>query len=75
MIKSSKNKMENFYVINAIKSGIRKVNYYTKMAKVGTPTMENMVGKSKYFHDFVLAVETAIKEDIKQAIRIFEAKS
>lgn len=57
-----------------IACGVRKVNYYTRMAKVGTSAVEEMVGKSKFFHDFALAAESAIKEDVKQAIRIFEAK-
>lgn len=57
-----------------IDCGVRKVNYYTKMALVGTDAMKNTVGKTKYFHDFVLAAESAIKEDVTQAIKIFGNK-
>jgi len=57
-----------------IACGVRKVNYYTRMAKVGATAMAEMAGKSDFFHDYVSVAEATIKEDIKQAIRIFESK-
>lgn len=53
--------------------GIRKINYYTYMAKTaGTAVaaMENMT----YFHDIEVVAKHSMKENVKEAIKIFAQK-
>ena len=58
---------------NAIANGIRKVNYYSYMSKAGyeAAKAEIEAGNSKYLHDVEFAAMKAMKEDVKQAIRVF----
>ncbi len=52
-----------------IKRGIRKVNYYTYMAKAGADAVN---GKTfKEYSDVVAAAELAMCENIKNAIKVF----
>jgi len=52
-----------------IKRGVRKVNYYTYMAKAGG---EAISGKNySQLHDALLDAEKAMRENIKTAIKIF----
>lgn len=52
-----------------IKRGVRKVNYYTYMAKAGG---EAVSGKTyAQFHDALIDAEKAMKENVKDAIRVF----
>lgn len=54
-----------------IKRGVRKVNYYTYMAKAGAAAV---AGKEyTQFHDILLDAEKAMKENVMQAIRVFAA--
>ena len=57
----------------AIANGIRKVNYYSYMSKAGyeAAKAEIEAGNSKYLHDVEFAAMKAMKEDVKQAIRVF----
>ena len=56
----------------AIQSGIRKINYYTYMAKAGTEAVKAMLQEDvTYFHDLALAAEKAMREDAKRAMRVF----
>lgn len=57
----------------AIKSGIRKINYYSYMSKEGYEAAAKAVegGSSKYLHDVEYQAMLAMKEDVKKAIRIF----
>ena len=52
-----------------IARGVRKVNYYTYMAKAGAEA----VSEKKYtqFHDVLLDAEKAMKENVKSAIAVF----
>ena len=58
---------------NAIANGIRKVNYYSYMSKAGyeAAKAEIEAGNSKYLHDVEFAAMKAMKEDVKEAIRVF----
>lgn len=52
-----------------IKRGVRKINYYTYMAKAGAAAVS---GKEyAQFHDVLLDAEKAMKEDVKKAIAVF----
>lgn len=52
-----------------IDCGIRKINYYTYMAKAGA---EAVAGKTfAQFHDLRLAVTEAMKQNVMGAIRVF----
>ena len=56
--------------IKLIGLGIRKINYYTYMAKAGGTAVCNMKDK-QFFHDIAVTAEEAMKQDIKRAIGIF----
>lgn len=52
-----------------IKRGVRKVNYYTYMAKAGAAAIS---GKEyKQFHDAILDAKAAMYENVKSAIEVF----
>lgn len=55
-----------------IRRGIRKINYYTSTSKIAAET----IGKKKYtqYHDAVIDATLAIKEDVKNAIKIYTNK-
>lgn len=53
-----------------IACGVRKINYYTYMAKAGGEAVEKMADKT-FFHDIAVAAENGMKENAKAAIRIF----
>lgn len=60
----------------AIKNGIRKINYYTYMALAGGKAVKEALdkvaaGENVFYHDIPLIAAKAMKEDIKNAIRIF----
>lgn len=53
----------------AIRCGVRKINYYTYMSKAGAAA----VSEKPYnqFHDLLRDAEQAMKEDVMAAIRVF----
>jgi len=55
-----------------IRRGIRKINYYSNTSKVAAEA----ISKKKYtqFHDIVTDATEVIKNDVKEAIRIFSMK-
>lgn len=53
-----------------IKSGIRKINYYTYMAKTGGDGVARLSDKTMY-HDIAVAAKNAMEEDVIKAISIF----
>ena len=53
-----------------IKLGIRKINYYTYMAKAGGEAVQNLADKT-FFHDIEVAATAGMKEDVKKAINVF----
>jgi fructose-bisphosphate aldolase class II len=52
-----------------IKRGVRKVNYYTYMAKAGADAVSNK--EYKQFHDVVIDAKKAMCENVKNAIKVF----
>ncbi|MBQ4612744.1 MAG: class II fructose-bisphosphate aldolase [Clostridia bacterium] len=52
--------------------GVRKVNYYTYMAKAGAEAVSNR--QYTQFHDVLKDAEAAMKENVKAAIKLFSAK-
>ena len=61
--------------MKSIKLGIRKINCYTYMAKAGgvAALVAGMLDNST-FHEIVLHVEKAMKENAKDAIKVFMGK-
>ena len=62
----------------AIKNGIRKINYYTYMALAGGNAVKEFIEKQGdkpvFFHDIPLIAKQAMKENVKEAIKIFSLK-
>ncbi len=52
-----------------IKRGVRKVNYYTYMAKAGGEAISNK--EYAQLHDALIDAEKAMKENVKKAITVF----
>ena len=57
----------------AIRCGIRKINYYSYMSKAGYEAASKVIseGKTKYLHDVEFAAMEAMREDVKRAISVF----
>lgn len=53
-----------------IKDGIRKINYYSYMAKAAGEAVAAM-DKIDFFHDAAVVAENAVKEDVQKAMRVF----
>ena len=53
--------------------GVRKINYYTYMAKAGGTAVSGMSNKT-FFHDIEVNAIKAMKADVKDAIRVFSVK-
>lgn len=53
-----------------IERGIRKINYYTYMAKAGGTTVKNL-NDLTFFHDIEVAAMNGMKEDVRKAITVF----
>lgn len=56
--------------IEVIAQGVRKINYYTYMAKAGAAAVEQLADKA-FFHDIAVCAENAMREDVKNAIQVF----
>lgn len=56
-----------------ISLGIRKINYYTYLAKAGGEGIGNME-QPVFFHDIVTKATQAMKLDAKKAISVFQGK-
>ena len=54
--------------------GIRKINYYTYMAKAGGTAVANL-GDKTFFHDIETAAIAAMKENVKTAVEVFSTVS
>ncbi|MBQ9543889.1 MAG: class II fructose-bisphosphate aldolase [Clostridia bacterium] len=54
---------------DVVTRGVRKVNYYTFMAKAGAEAINNK--QYRQFHDVLRDAERATKEDVMRAIRVF----
>lgn len=59
-----------------IGNGVRKVNYYTYMAKSGGEAVRSNMPKDDtvYFHDLANIAKEAMKENVIQALKIFRHK-
>ena len=57
----------------AINLGIRKVNYYSYMAKAGVEGVKALLAEKnvKYFHELAIAAKDAMAEDVTKALRLF----
>jgi fructose-bisphosphate aldolase class II len=53
-----------------IELGVRKVNYYTYMAKAGGAAVADFADKT-FFHDIEVEAIRAMKNDVKSAIKVF----
>jgi len=67
----------------AISKGIRKINYYTYMAKAAGQNVADMIDKQRaekgadipiYYHEIVLWGMDAMREDFKKALKVFSGK-
>ena len=61
----------------AITAGVRKINYYTYMAKAGAEAVEQQLKAStqlRQFHDITLWGKQGMKENCKEAMRVFSMK-
>ena len=57
-----------------IACGVRKINYYTYMAKAGGEYVKEMLSRTEgpaFFHDISVWGKEAMKEEVKKAIQIF----
>ena len=56
-----------------IECGLRKINYYSYMAKAGTQAViyKLQAGNVLFFHDLALAAQKAMEEDVEKAMRVF----
>lgn len=61
----------------AIHNGIRKINYYSYMAKTGTTSVINLIAQNEaiYFHDLSYAAQIAMQEDAERALTVFSKNS
>lgn len=59
--------------IKAIDSGIRKINYYSYMSKAGYLEAKKVIESNStlYLHDVVFAAKKAMKENVKEAMKVF----
>ena len=57
----------------AIEKGIRKVNYYSYMAKAGVNAVKAMLETEEvtFFHDLAMAAQKAMEADVEKAMRVF----
>lgn len=56
-----------------IECGVRKINYYTYMAKSGGEAVKNSE-ENMYFHDIALAAERGMCNNVKKAIKVFSGR-
>lgn len=56
-----------------IRSGLRKINYYSYMARAGVSAVKERlsVGEVTFFHDLALAAQHAMEADAEKAMRVF----
>lgn len=60
----------------AIQAGIRKINYYSYMAKAGAGAVKELLAAKDvtFFDELALAAEKAMNEDSKKAMKVFMMK-
>lgn len=57
-----------------IELGIRKINYYTYMAKAAANAVNAMSDRT-YYHDIEVAAVKACKEDVMEAMKVFAGRN
>ena len=62
---------ENYRI--AIATGIRKINYYSYMAKAGGTAVDALADRT-FFHDIAVAAQQGMREDVIKAMRVFALK-
>ena len=57
----------------AIRSGIRKINYYSYMSNAGVKAAKALLegGNVTFFHDVAMAAQKAMAEDVEKAMKVF----
>jgi len=57
----------------AIRSGIRKINYYSYMSRAGAQAVRDLLaaGDVTFFHDLALAAQEAMRRNVLAAMRTF----
>ena len=56
-----------------IELGIRKINYYTYMAKAAANAVNAMSDRT-YYHDIEVAAVNAVKADVMEAMKVFTGR-
>ena len=56
-----------------IRSGLRKINYYTYMSNAGVKAVKDLLADEDvtFFHDLALAAQRAMEADVEAAMRVF----
>ena len=59
-----------------IRNGLRKINYYSYMARAGATAVKELLAKGEitFFHDLALAAQQAMEADVEKAMRVFFPK-
>ena len=60
--------------LKAIELGIRKINYYSYMAKAGGTAVCNLENKT-FFHDIEVAAGQGMKADVMTAVKLFSCRN
>ena len=55
----------------AIQTGVRKVNYYTYMAKAGGMAIKENIDDLVFYHDMTVKAIAAMKENAGRAMDVF----
>lgn len=58
----------------AIALGVRKINYYTYMAKAGGQAVAELADKT-FYHDVAIAAKNAMQRDVMQAMEVFSGNN
>ncbi|MGM0902963.1 MAG: class II fructose-bisphosphate aldolase [Bacillota bacterium] len=63
--------------IEAINSGVRKINYYSYAAKAGASAVKEYIENEPnlFYHDLAVVAKEALKKDLKRAMEIFSNRS
>lgn len=58
---------------SGIRSGLRKINYYTYMSRAGVTAVKDLLSREDvtFFHDLALAARKAMESDAEKAMRVF----
>ena len=60
----------------AVEAGVRKINYFTYMDKAGGQAVEDYLkglrdGEPRFFSSIFMAARDAMKENVREAMKIF----